>query len=148
MPILSPYWLCQGLFLWFKSKWAEFHSQYIYNRRDGTLLTYLVDNITNKINKHYERIEGLFGSFTLKLELQSGRMDGDVKKDKWRIILKKDRSRRYQTDCLSSVFHTYEPNTMHIDDFICYAGIVGTLKENGLQNSYFQNDVQNMKRAA
>ena len=44
-------------------------------------------------------------------------MDVDVKKAKWRIILKKDRSKRYSTDCLSSVFDGYKPNTMHIDDF-------------------------------
>jgi len=148
LPFLSPYWLCQGLFLWLKAKWANFHSRYIYNRRDGTLFAYLVNNVTSKVNKHYDRVEGMFGSFTLHLELQSGRLDGDVKKDKWRIILKKDRSKRYQTDCLNSVFHTYEPNRMHIDDFITYAGSVGTLEENGLQNSFFQNDVQNMKRAA
>ncbi len=148
LPFFSPYWLCQGLFLWLKSKWANFHAQYIHNRRDGTLFAYLFNNITSKVNKHYDRVDGLFGSFTLNLEIQSGRMDGEVIKDKWRIILKKDRSRRYQTDCLNAVFHTYEPNRMHVDDFICYSGIVGTLKENGLQNSFFQNDVQTMKRAA
>ena len=148
LPFFSPYWLCQGLFLWLKAKWTSFHSRYIYNRRDGTLFAYLVDNITHKVNKHYDRVEGLFGSFCLKLEVQSGRMDGDVKKDNWRIILKKDRSKRYKTDCLSSVFQTYEPNTMHIDDFITYAGSVGTLKENALQNSYFQNDIRAMHENA
>jgi hypothetical protein len=148
LPFFSPYWLCQGLFLWLRGKWEAFHSMYIYNRRDETLFAYLVNNVTHKVNKHYDRVDGLFGSFCLKLELQSGRMDGDVQKDKWRIILKKDRSRRYQTDCLSSVFQTYEPNRMHIDDFISYAGSVGTLHENGLQNSYFQNDIKSMHESA
>ena len=62
--------------------------------------------------------------------------------------MKKDRSRRYRTACLEAVFDSYEPNTMHIDDFISYSGIVGTLKENGLQNSYFQNDIQSMHKNA
>ena len=35
--------------------------------------------------------------------------------------------------------------TMHIDDFIEYAGEVGTNEENQLQNSYFQNDIAKMK---
>lgn len=148
LPFFSPYWLCQGLFLWIKSKWQDFHSQYIHVRRDGTAFAWLVDNITSKINHHYDKIEGQFGAFTLKLEVQSGRMDGQTKKDNWRIMNKKDRSRRYKTDCLASVFDTYEPNTMHIDDFICYAGAVGTLKENGLQNSYFQNDIKRMHEEA
>ena len=148
LPILSPYWLCQGLFLWLKSKWKDFHSKYIHRRRDGTLFEYLVTNTVSAINHHYDKIDGQFGSFTLNLEIQSGRMDGDVKHDKWKIIKIKDRSERYKTDCLQSVFKTYVPNEMHVDDFICYAGRVGTVRENGLQNSYFQNDVQSMKSRA
>ena len=119
LPFFSPYWLCQGLFLWLKGKWESFHSQYIHIRRDGTLFAWLLDNITNKVNHHYDKVDGRFGAFTLRLELQSGRMDGETKKDHWRIMNIKDRSRRYKTDCLESVFDTYEPNTMHIDDFIC-----------------------------
>jgi hypothetical protein len=72
-------------------------------------------------------------------------MDGDIKKDFWRVITKKDRSRRYKTACLEAVFDSYEPNYMHIDDFIEYAGEVGTNEENQLQNSYFQNDIAKMK---
>ena len=34
---------------------------------------------------------------------------------------------------------------MHIDDFIMYAGEVGTDEENQLQNSYFQMDIAKMK---
>ena len=148
LPFFSPYWLCQGIFLWLRSKWESFHSQYIMVRRDGTFFGWLLDNVTNKINHHYDKIEGRFGAFTLKLELQSGRLDGETKKDYWRIMNIKDRSRRYKTDCLESVFDTYEPNTMHIDDFICYAGAVGTLNENHLQNSYFQNDIKRMHEEA
>ena len=72
-------------------------------------------------------------------------MDGEVKKDKWRLIMKKDRSRRYKTACLEAVFDSYVPNTMHIDDFIMYSGEVGTDEENQLQNSYFQMDIAKMK---
>ena len=148
LPFFSPYWLLEWIFSGIKAKWKEFHSKYIHKRRDGTLFAYSVDNVTSAINHHYDKVNGLFGAFTLHLEIQSGRMDGEVKKDKWRIILKKDRSARYKTDCLNSVFDTFEPNTLHIDDFICYAGDVGTLRENGLQESYFQNDVIKMKKAA
>ena len=87
----------------------------------------------------------MFGIQTLSLEIQSGRMDGEVKSDKWRLIMKKDRSRRCKTACLEAVFDSYEPNFMHIDDFIEYAGEVGTSEENELQNSYFQNDIKKMK---
>ena len=145
LPFFSPYWLCQGLFSWIKDKWDGFYNKYIINRSDGTLFVYLCHNITAMINHHYDKINGLFGAQTLKLEIQSGRMDGQIKKEKWRLLMKKDRSRRYRTSCLEAVFESYEPNTMYIDDFIMYAGEVGTQEENELQNSFFQNDVKKMK---
>jgi len=145
LPIASPYWLCYGIFAGIKSKWNDFKSELEINRSDSTLFVHLVKNIISKINNHYDKVNGLFVMQTLTLELQSGRMDGDVKKDKWRILTKKDRSRRYRTACLEAVFDSYEPNFMHVDDFIMYAGEVGTQAENELQNSYFQNDIKNMK---
>ena len=144
LPFFSPYWFMEGLFSWIKRKWCDFHSEYIHVRRDETLFSYLVNNVTNKVNNHYDKVNGQFGAFSLELEVQSGRMDGEPIKDKWRILTKKDRSARYKTDCLGSVFETYEPNTMHVDDFICYSKGMGTLKENGLQNSFFQNDIKRM----
>ena len=145
LPFFSPYWFCQGVFLFLKGKWKDFKHAYDVNRSDSTLFTYLCHNTVSKIDNHYARVEGLFGMQTLKLEIQSGRLDGNVKKEKWRLIMKKDRSKRYRTSCLEAVFESYTPNTMHIDDFICYAGEVGTQEENELQNSYFQNDIMKMK---
>ena len=110
------------------------------------MFVYLLKNLVAKISNHYDRINGMFGIQTMKLEVQSGRLDGEVKKEKWRLIIKKDRSRRYRTACLEAVFDSYEPNTMHIDDFIMYAGEVGTDEENQLQNSYFQKDIKEMKK--
>lgn len=146
LPFFSPYWLTQGIFSWVKDKWDSFYNDYIVNRSDNTLFVYLAKNIMSMLNNHYDKVIGLLGTQTLNLEIQSGRMDGEVKKDKWRLITKKDRSRRYRTACLEAVFDSYEPNTMHIDDFIMYAGEVGTDEENQLQNSYFQNDIKNMKK--
>ena len=145
LPFLSPYWFFQGVFSWIKSKWEDFYSTYIHNRSDGTLFTHVVKNTVAAANNHYDKVNGELGAQTLKLEVQSGRMDGEVKTDKWRLIMKKDRSRRYRTSCLEAVFESYTPNTMHIDDFIEYAGEVGTQEENELQNSYFQNDIIKMK---
>ena len=145
LPFFSPYWLFEGLFGWLKGKWESFYSRYIYMRSDETLFNYLFKNTVYKINNHYDKINGLFGAFTLHLEIESGRMDGNVKKAKWRIITKKDRSKRYSTDCLSSVFDSYKPNTMHIDDFKEYASVMATMQEGQEQHSYFQNDIHEMK---
>ena len=145
LPFFSPFWVLEALFLWAKRKWEAFHSKYIYMRSDETLFAYALKNTVHKVNNHYDKVNGLFGVFTLHLEIESGRMDGDVKKAKWRIILKKDRSKRYSTDCLSSVFDGYKPNTMHIDDFKEYATVMATMQEGKEQHSYFQNDIHEMK---
>ncbi|MBE6645531.1 MAG: hypothetical protein E7612_09205 [Ruminococcaceae bacterium] len=146
LPFFSPFWLLEGLFKWFKAKWTSFHAKYIHVRSDDTLFAYVVRNTVHKVNNHYDKVNGLFGVFTLHLEIESGRMDGNVKKAKWRIILKKDRSKRYSTDCLSSVFDSYKPNTMHIDDFEEYATVMATMEEGREQHSYFQNDIHEMKQ--
>ena len=73
-------------------------------------------------------------------------MDDEVKKIKWPIILKRDRSKRYSTDCLSQVFESYEPNTMHVDDFVEYAGEMATRDELLEQHSYFQEDIEKMRK--
>lgn len=145
LPFFSAYWLFQGVFSWIKDKWESFYNDYIVNRSDNTLFVYFFKNIISKVNNHYDKVNGLFGIQTFTLEVQKGNMQGDVKKEKWRLITKKDRSRRYKTACLEAVFDSYEPNTMHIDDFIMYAGEVGTDEENQLQNSYFQRDIAKMK---
>jgi len=146
LPFFSPFWVLEGIFKWFKAKWTSFHAKYIYARSDDTLFAYLMRNTVHKINNHYDKVNGLFGVFTLHLEIESGRMDGNVKTAKWRIILKKDRSKRYSTDCLSSVFDSYKPNTMHIDDFEEYATVMATMEEGQEQHSYFQNDIHEMKK--
>ena len=115
------------------------------NRSDGTLTMYLMKNIVAKIDNYFVKQNGLFGKQTLHLEIQKGTLEGDVKKEKWRILTKKDRSNVYRTDCLNQVFENYEPNTMHIDDFITYAGSLATQQELASQRSYFQNDIRNMK---
>ena len=145
LPFYSPYWFFQGVFEWIKEKWESFYSRYIENRSDGTLFIYLCKNIISAINNHYDKVNGLFNMQTLTLEIQSGRLDGSVKVDKWRIMTKKDRSNRYRTDCLQGVFESYKPNEMHVDDFIMYANELATQEELQKQNSYFKNDIKKMK---
>ena len=145
LPTLSPYWIFHTLFEWVKEKWEEFYAEYIHNRADNTLLVHCTKNIIAKINNHYEKVNGQFGAQILKLEIQAGTLEGEPKRDTWRLLMKKDRSKRYQTACLESVFDSYTPNTMHVDDFISYAAAVGTSEENQLQNSYFQDDISKMR---
>lgn len=145
LPFFSPYWLTEGIFSLIRKKWDKYDAEYQYRRSDETLPIYLIRNLMAAISNHYERLQNLFGMKVLPFEIQSGRMDGSIKKDKLRILSKKDFSNRNSTDCLSSVWDKYTPNTMHIDDFITYAATLATKEECAQQNSYFQNDIHKMK---
>lgn len=145
LPPLSFYWICKPLFLLAYKLWDSCYDRFIKNRSDNTLFVHCMLNIMAKIHNHYDKIEGLYGRQTLNVEIKAGSLEGEPKKDKWRILTKKDRSRRYRTDGLKAIYEPYKPNTMHIDDFIQYAGELGTQEENELQNSFFQNDIKKMR---
>ncbi len=145
LPFFSSYWLTQWVFSWLEEKWNVFHTDYCYRRSDDTLIIYSVRNIMSKIHNHYEKLQNLFGMQKVVIQIQSGRLDGELRQDWWRIMSKKDFAERYGTDCLNSVWHKATPNTMHIDDFICYAAKFATKEECQLQNSYFQRDIHKMK---
>lgn len=145
LPFFSPYWIIEAVFKLCIRVLDNYDRAYGINRGDTTLLIYLCRNINTFMKNYLDRIGGKFGVQTLTLEYQSGRMDGELKTDKFRIISKIHLSNRYRTDCLASIFETYEPNTMHIDDFKMYAGELATQAECAHQHSYFQNDIKKMK---
>lgn len=145
LPFFSTYWLTEGVFSWIKRKWDKFYTDFQYRRSDDTLPVYLARNLISMISTHYERLQNMFGMKIMPLDIQTGRMDGEVRQDRWHILSKKDFSNRYRTDCLASVYDKAHPNTMHIDDFITYAGALATKEECQLQNSYFQRDIHKMK---
>ena len=145
LPFFSPYWVCEALFYWLKDKWDGFYTRYIANRADNTLLVQLVKCIVSKIDNHYRKVKGIFNSETMSLEVESGRMDGGAKERKYYRMAKKDWSKRYSTNCLSAIFEGDEPNTMSINDFVEYAGIMATEAELQMQHSHFQNDLAKRK---
>ena len=145
LPFFSSYWFTEGIFSLIKKKWDKFYADFQYRRSDETLPVFLIRNVMAVISNHYERLQGMFGMEVLCLEIQSGRMDGEIRNEKWRILSKKDYANRYRTDCLASVYDKANPNTMYIDDFITYAGELATKEECAQQNSYFQRDIHKMK---
>lgn len=145
LPFFSPYWFCEALFYWLKGKWDGFYTRYIANRADNTLLVQAVKCVISRIDNHYRKVKGLFNSETMSLEVESGRMDGEAKERKYYRMAKKDWSKRYSTNCLSAIFEGDEPNTMSINDFVEYAGIMATEAELQMQHSHFQNDLAKRK---
>ena len=146
LPFFSTYWWTSALYGWCRARFDKFYTQYIHVRADNTLFVHLLKSVMARLGKHYRDVEDRFGSQTLHLECESGRMDGNVKKAKIYRMPKKDYSRRYCTDCLSAIFEGDEPNRVSINDLPTYAGVRATSEELALQNSHFQRDLEKRKQ--
>lgn len=148
LPFFSPFWICEGIFKFFKARYDGFTKGVDVNRADDTLFMYAVRNLMSKLDNHYRKVNNIFGVQVINLELEAGRMDGNVKKKKYYRMPKKDYAARYATNCLNVVFIGDEPNQISIADLKEYSCIMATPEEWKLQNSHFQRDVERMQKAA
>ncbi len=143
LPFYSPFWLFELIYLGLKNLFNSFYLQYKYLREDNTLLLFIIKNIMAIMAHYFERINNLFGSATLGLEVESGRLNGVAKTRKYYRQSKKIWAKRYATDCLSGIFEVRgELNEVGINDLREYADIVATNDELLYQESHFQKEVQ------
>ena len=138
LPVFSPFWIINGL-SFIHNLFFKFYLKYLNVREDNTLLLYLFKNVTAFYSHYLDRNEKLFGCQTFNLEVESGRMDGNANKRKFYGMDKKDFSKRYCTDAMSSIFDL--PNTVSIADIVSYADILATKAERDKQHSHFQADI-------
>ena len=148
LPFYSPFWLTEGIYKWIRAKYDAFYLKYIYNRADETLFLHALKSIIARLDNHYKKINNKYGIQPLKLEVESGRMNGEAKQRIWYRMPKKDYSKRYSTNCLSAIFEGDEINTISIADLKEYADIMATADELQSQNSHFQNDVRKMRKTS
>lgn len=139
LPFFSLYHIFELLIDWCFSPFRSVYMEYRINRSDNTLPLYLFKNFEARLQHIKERTRNIFGSATLSLELQSGRMDGEPKKRKWYRMPKKIYSRRYSTDCQMAIFERRaENNFVGIDDLREYADDMANGEELIYQNSHMQ----------
>lgn len=148
LPFFAPFYLVEALFTWTFGKIVKLYSEYRFNRGDKTLPMYALKNFTAWVKRFKDKTCNTFGSSTIKLKVESGRMDGESVERKYFMQSKKIYAKRYSTDCLSGIFERYaKENTIGINDLPEYAGIMATQDELLLQNSFFQIEVQNLNVA-
>ena len=142
LPFFAPFWLFDLITGAIKKGFDKFYTKFIHNRSDNILLVHLLKNGVTSMDKHCINVNNTFGSQTLAIEVESGRMDREGKKRKYYRMSKKNYSKRYATNCLSAIFQNGEVNTMYVDDFIEYVDIMASQEELAKQNSHFQNDLK------
>ena len=139
LPFFSLYYIFEVIIDWVFNPFRAIYAEYRYNRSDNTLPLYLFKALESRLQHIKERTRNLFGSSTLTLELQNGRMDGQPQKRKWYRMPKKIYSRRYTTDCQQAIFERRaELNYVGQDDLREYADDMANGEELIYQNSHMQ----------
>ncbi|MBQ3219155.1 MAG: hypothetical protein IJB32_01005, partial [Clostridia bacterium] len=147
LPFFAPFYILEFIFSWLFGKFTNLYYKYRFNRSDKTALMYLLKNFTSWMKGIVDRTTNLYNSSTVKLKIESGRMDGASIEKKYFLQAKKIYSKRYSTDCLSGVFEQYaEKNTIGVDDLPEYASVMAREFELLKQNSFFQNEVRSYNK--
>ena len=128
--------------------WKKFDLKKSINRSDNTLLGFIVINALSSFMRYRERIYNTFGYNRLRVEVESGRMDGEVEEHEYFLSSKKDYSRTFATDCFAEYFAVATlACDRGLDDLPEYETERPSAAEYELQNSYFiRNLSENSKR--
>lgn len=119
---------------------------YRYTRGDNTLRMYLYHGFVGLVNKYYRNTYNRFGYFKLNTIIESGRQDGDKKESNYYLMTKKIYSKRFSTDAFSSFFNEKALRSkLGINDLEEFESIKATFEEMASMNSYFFNDLNQLR---
>ena len=145
MPLYFMEEILHGLiYPWFRS----FNLEYKACRGDMCLSFSAIHNAVSSLHNGYQNTYNLFGISELSCEIESGKLDGDLKKATYRISSKKDYSERFSTDCHRQHFEVaLKKALVGLVDYPTYQSVVASAFEFKQQNSYFINDMENITAA-
>lgn len=139
----SPYKLLSPLLLRLKNSFDNVHVDNRYLRADNRLLTSAIDKTRSWIGNWDESYTNRFGGYVVKIELQSGRMDGNTKTCKYVLQFKKNRAKRFESDCQAGTWESRgAQNFVGLDDMATYVDYMATQDELLSQNSYTQEELR------
>lgn len=125
-------------------KFISVYVKYRYIRADNTLVMYLLKKFVALFHQFYTRIYNTFGYCTLRVQVESGTQDGEVKEKKYYLMSKKIYSKRFSTDCFSDFFAVKAMRSpAGMDDLPEYGTDKATFEELQQQKSYFISDLTN-----
>lgn len=143
MPLFS---LGDTILRWFLSKFNGKYYQMRFERGDIPLSMYLYHNLAAKLNQYHKGIYNTFGYYKMNLQIEKGTLDGNIKDATYFLMTKKIYSRRFSTDCFKEVFiNRALKNKIGLNDIIEFKSEKATFEEMMLENSYFFNDLINIK---
>jgi len=118
-----------------------------FNKGSNSLSMYLYHGFISVLNRYKLRNINTFGYYKLDTIIESGRQDGKIKENNYYLSFKKCYSKRFSTDAFSDFFNVKAlKSQIGIDDLQEYKGIKASFEEMLLQNSYFFNDLNRIKK--
>ncbi|WP_251612050.1 hypothetical protein [Pumilibacter muris] len=128
------------------SRFRAFYTQYRFLRGDNTLSMYLLKTIAAKFEHYYKGLHNLFGYNVLKVQVESGTLDGKYTENKYFLTWKKIYSKRFATDCMSAFWEERALRSpVGLNDLREYETAKATWEELKAQNSYFVRDLLQME---
>jgi len=108
---------------------------------------YLYHGLIAKLVGYQKRIYNTFGYCKVNLNVENGTQDGKIEKKHYYLSSKKIYSKRFSTDCFSGFFTEKAlRSTVGINDLDDFKTEKATFAEMEKQNSYFFNDLNNMRK--
>lgn len=132
------------LYSFIYDKFVGLYLKYRYIRADNTLPMYVFKKLMAMLQAYYKRTYNIFGYSKMKLQIESGTLDGELTDKVYYLDNKRIYADRFSTDCFSDFFETKSLRSeIGIDDLEEYASSKATLEELKMQNSYFVADLVN-----
>ena len=149
LPFWAPFWIFEAIFLGVFSPFINLYYEYRVMRADNTVPIYGAKGLVAKLKDWYTGVYNTFGSIRVTINVESGRMDGVKEKKYVYKNVKKIRSERYGTACLSAMFERYaEDNKIGIMDLDEYVDKMARDSELRKQHSYMQDEHYKYQMAA
>lgn len=147
--LLMPFFALEELIYgWLFRKFQNLYTEHRYNRGDNTLFMYLFKGIIARLNHYYNRTYNTFGCHVLRVQVESGALEGQYKEQKYYISRKKDYSKRFATDCFADFFREKALTApVGLNDLEEYQTERATWEELKKQSSYFIRDLEGLKAA-
>ena len=132
------------LYSFFYDRFVRLYTQYRYVRGDNTLVMHVLKKAASKLQNYYSNTYNLFGYSKMKIQVESGTLDGEIIDKSYYLDNKRIYSDRFSTDCFSGFFETKALRSkIGIDDLEEYKTSKATLDELKKQNSYFIAELVN-----
>ena len=127
---------------WTFNRFMRLYEDFRFRRGDNTLLVHVLKSITAWLWRRNLRIWNRYGYSVLKIEKESGTLEGKAERKKYFLMNAKIYSERFSTDCFSDYFSELaKKSKVGLNDYLEYAAGKASVEELKKQNSYFINSL-------